>query len=283
MRISPRFATLVAALSFSFIPAQAAFATDGGGTTPGGGSASTEQKSATDATTPPATGDGTAADPVVTRTVALTKSQTKSVQRRVRVKPDGALGSGTRRAIKRYQRVQALTLTGAPNVETLRKMGLKIADKIEAKLRATADDTVSTADVSAPSSGAAAAIEAARSAIGTPYKSAGTTLAGFDCSGLTQWAFKKAGITLPRTSFDQFTQGVSVAKADIQPGDLVFFDSAGSGASHVGVATSATTVISATTRGVMDHTFASGYWASHYVGARRVGTAVKAAAAKLAG
>ena len=278
MRIFPRFATMVAALIFSLCSAQVAFATDGGGASISGGSAADSGRSqGSDAS------DGASGDPVLTKTVALTSSQTKSVQRRVKVKPDGALGSGTRRAIKRYQRVQTLTLTGAPNVETLRRMGLKIADKLEAKLReaaASTGDSVTTADVSAPSSLAAAVLAAARSAIGTPYKSAGTTLAGFDCSGLTQWAFKQAGAALPRTSFQQYGEGVAVARADIQPGDLVFFDSAGSGASHVGIATSATKAISATSHGVMEHTFASGYWDGHYVGARRVTAAVKAAVAR---
>ncbi len=266
MRTISRAVTLVAAITFSLCSAPAALATDGG-------------TSIASDTSAPAAQSQTAADPVLTRTVALTASQTKSVQRRVKVKPDGALGKGTRKAIKRYQRVQTLTLTGAPNVETLRHMGLKVADKIEAKLRAEAESTgdgVTSTSVSAPSSTTEAVLKAARQAIGTPYKTAGTTLAGFDCSGFTQWAFKQAGVALPRTSFQQYKEGVSVSRADIQPGDLVFFDSAGAGASHVGIATSATKAISATSHGVMEHTFASGYWDGHYVGARRLGTAIKA-------
>ena len=84
------------------------------------------------------------------------------------------------------------------------------------------------------------------------------------------WAFGQAGIDLPRTSFQQYRVGIAVPKAQILAGDLVFFDSAGAGASHVGVATSATKVISATSHGVMEHTIASGYWSRHYVGARRL-------------
>lgn len=264
MRNTPRFAPLLAAsIALLACTPVAASAADGGASI--AGSAAAERKV-------PAATTGTPGDPIVTKTVALTRSQTKSVQRRVKVKPDGALGARTRTAIKRYQRVQSLTLTGAPNVETLRRMGLKIADKLEAKLRAESDGTVTTqtvADVS-PSAAGPAAIEAARTAIGTPYRSAGTTLSGFDCSGLTQWAFKQAGVTLPRTSFQQYKEGVAIQKSEIQAGDLVFFDSAGAGASHVGIATGPTTVISATTKGVMEHTIASGYWASHYVGARRL-------------
>ncbi len=62
-----------------------------------------------------------------------------------------------------------------------------------------------------------------------------------------------------------------VERSAIKPGDLVFFDSAGPGASDVGIATSATTVASATSsRGVLDHEIFDDYWGSHYVGARRV-------------
>lgn len=272
MRNTPRFAPLLVALIAMFSCAPAASAAEGG--TSVNGTSKTSDPTARSAQTPAA---GSSSDPIVTKTVALTKSQTKSVQRRVKVKPDGALGSRTRTAIKRYQRVGSLTLTGAPNVETLRHMGLKIADKLEAKLRAEADGTVTTQDVAAPGDFVSAVLAAAREAVGTPYRTAGTTLAGFDCSGFTQWAFKKAGVTLPRTSFDQYKQGESLTKDEIQAGDLVFFDSAGSGASHVGIATGPTKVISATTRGVMEHTSSSGYWASHYVGARRVTAAVKAA------
>jgi cell wall-associated NlpC family hydrolase len=269
-----RSATLIVACTVCVAPSTA-LAQSGGGAAV---SATTPA-----ATTPPASSTGTdasstAADPIVVEAVALTKTQTKSVQRRVHVPADGSLGSKTRTAIKKYQRVKALTLTGRPNIETLRAMKLKIADKLEAKLRAqsSTDPTKSstTADAStalpAPTAAAANALEAARDQIGTPYVSAGTKPGGFDCSGLTQWSFAQAGIKIPRTSFDQYKIGTAVAKADIQPGDLVFFNSNGAGASHVGIAASATTVISATTQGVMEHTIASGYWASHYVGARRV-------------
>ena len=94
---------------------------------------------------------------------------------------------------------------------------------------------------------------------------------GWDCSGLTQWAMAKAGISLPRTSYSQFGVGTPVERAAIQAGDLVFFDTDGTGASHVGIATGPGSVISATTHGVMEHAISGGYWGAHYVGARRVG------------
>lgn len=79
----------------------------------------------------------------------------------------------------------------------------------------------------------AAVIAAAKAQLGKPYKWGGNGPASFDCSGLTVWSFAHgAGIKLPRTAAQQqfSTLGRSVAVADAQPGDLVFY---GSPASHV--------------------------------------------------
>ena len=106
--------------------------------------------------------------------------------------------------------------------------------------------------------------------VGTPYLWGGKTALGIDCSGLVQYAFKQAGITLPRSSFAQYGVGTSVPKSGIQAGDIVFFNTNGPGASHDGIATSPTTAISATSHGVMEHSLTDSYWGSHFVGARRV-------------
>jgi cell wall-associated NlpC family hydrolase len=81
----------------------------------------------------------------------------------------------------------------------------------------------------------------------------------------------KSGVSLPRTSYSQYGVGTPVEQGAIQAGDLVFFDTDGTGASHVGVATGPGSVISATTHGVVEHQIAGGYWGARYVGARRVG------------
>ena len=114
-------------------------------------------------------------------------------------------------------------------------------------------------------------VAAAESAVGSPYVSGGTDPSGFDCSGLTTWAFKRAGIRLPRTSFDQYQVGRAVQPSDIKPGDLVFWSTDGPGASHVGIAVAANRAISATSSGgVMEHGIkGAGYWGSAFVGARR--------------
>ncbi|MFI0237032.1 NlpC/P60 family protein [Streptomyces sp. NPDC016845] len=70
---------------------------------------------------------------------------------------------------------------------------------------------------------AAKALAFAKSQEGKPYVWGATGPDSYDCSGLTQAAWKAAGISLPRTTWDQVESGTTVALSDIQPGDLVFF------------------------------------------------------------
>jgi len=116
-------------------------------------------------------------------------------------------------------------------------------------------------------------ISAARTQTGKPYQWGGTGPNRWDCSGLTQYAFRAAGIELPRTTYGQIGMGRAVERANIQAGDLVFFDTDGSGGpSDVGIATINTTVFSATvSNGVSEHTSVGGYWGHRYYAARRVG------------
>jgi cell wall-associated NlpC family hydrolase len=119
---------------------------------------------------------------------------------------------------------------------------------------------------------ARAVVRAVRSQIGDPYAYGAGGPGAFDCSGLTAWAMRRAGVSLPHSSFAQAQAGVSVSRGDIRAGDLVFFSTAGPGASHVGIATSRDTVVSATSHGVMTHAISDSYWGAAYDGARRVVT-----------
>ncbi|MGW2644779.1 NlpC/P60 family protein [Streptomyces sp. NPDC001393] len=76
------------------------------------------------------------------------------------------------------------------------------------------------------------AIAFARAQIGKPYVWGATGPDSYDCSGLTQAAWKAAGVTLPRTTYDQVNAGTTVSLADARPGDLIFFYD---DISHVGV------------------------------------------------
>lgn len=69
----------------------------------------------------------------------------------------------------------------------------------------------------------------AKDYIGVPYKWGGTTPKGFDCSGFTQYVFRKAGVSLPRTSSAQGKVGTKVSRSELRAGDLVMFPG------HVGI------------------------------------------------
>lgn len=78
--------------------------------------------------------------------------------------------------------------------------------------------------VGAPTPEAAAAVEAAKTALGTPYSWGGTVPGqGLDCSGLTQWAYGQAGVDIPRTANAQAV-GPQVPMDQLAPGDLAVWD-----------------------------------------------------------
>ncbi|MEV7522894.1 NlpC/P60 family protein [Streptomyces sp. NPDC091371] len=85
-----------------------------------------------------------------------------------------------------------------------------------------------------PSDGsrAARAVAFAHGAIGKPYVWGATGPGSFDCSGLTQAAWRSAGVSLPRTTYTQINAGQRVSRDQLAPGDLVFFYS---GVTHVGL------------------------------------------------
>ncbi|MFC4332176.1 NlpC/P60 family protein [Streptomyces andamanensis] len=97
--------------------------------------------------------------------------------------------------------------------------------------RSGRDDLLSGPDAGPAASGrAAAALAAARSALGRPYVWGANGPSGFDCSGLMQWAYAQAGVHLPRTSQEQRYAGRQIPLSQARPGDLVVYRS---DASHV--------------------------------------------------
>ncbi|MGV9879376.1 NlpC/P60 family protein [Streptomyces sp. NPDC003006] len=91
---------------------------------------------------------------------------------------------------------------------------------------------LSGAPAKAPNARAAAAVSYAYKALGSPYVWGATGPSAFDCSGLTQAAYRSAGVSLPRTTYAQITAGERVPRSALHPGDLVFFYP---GISHVGI------------------------------------------------
>ena len=116
-------------------------------------------------------------------------------------------------------------------------------------------------------------LKVAKEQLGKPYVFGSTGPDSFDCSGLAYYVFKNgAGITLPRNSKDQATVGTYVAKSDLKPGDLVFFNTSGSGISHLGIYIGNNEMIHAPRSGknVEIVKITDSYWANRYVTARRV-------------
>ncbi len=107
---------------------------------------------------------------------------------------------------------------------------------------------------------------------GARYRRGGTSRGGFDCSGFTRYIFAKYGVSLPHSSSAQSRIGTPVAKSDLSPGDLVFFQTYRRGISHVGIYIGSGQFVHAATRGrgVTTDSLNSGYYAQRYRGARRV-------------
>jgi cell wall-associated NlpC family hydrolase len=105
--------------------------------------------------------------------------------------------------------------------------------------------------------------EAARH-IGAPYVYGATGPGAFDCSGFTRYVFGRLGISLPRTSAEQYAAVRHVGNADKQLGDLIFFRLGGGGVDHVGIYAGNNQILVAPKSG--DHVRYEAIWTSYSVG-----------------
>jgi cell wall-associated NlpC family hydrolase len=123
-------------------------------------------------------------------------------------------------------------------------------------------------------SGIAAPVAHAFQTLGTRYRYGGSSPAsGFDCSGLVMHVFEQAwGLALPRNARAQARVGTPVARIDLAPGDLVFYNTRNQPYSHVGIYLGEGRFIHAPRPGqrVRIESLESRYWKARYNGARRL-------------
>ncbi len=115
----------------------------------------------------------------------------------------------------------------------------------------------------------------AKKYIGCAYIFGGTSPSGFDCSGFVQYIYKLYGVGLYRTADVQLNNGYSVSRSELKPGDLVFFANTyntSAAASHVGIYIGGDQFVHAanSSTGVTTSYLSNDYYASRYVGARRI-------------
>jgi murein DD-endopeptidase len=116
------------------------------------------------------------------------------------------------------------------------------------------------------------AADYAQDMIGKPYRYGGNSPAGFDCSGLVQYSYSRAGLPIARTTRSQREAGISIGSQSLRAGDLIFFDQEGQKSSHVGIYIGHGRFVHAPSSGkqVRVDTLDTKYWKKHYSGARRI-------------
>jgi cell wall-associated NlpC family hydrolase len=140
-----------------------------------------------------------------------------------------------------------------------------------ASLMLAACASAPTAPVTDPGSAERAAGNALKM-VGKPYRYGGSSPAGFDCSGLIQYSYKQAGVSLPRSTDDLLRTSQPLRGAHLRRGDLLFFDQEGKKKSHVGIYLGDGKFVHAPSSGKQVRTdrLDSPYWKKHLSEARRI-------------
>jgi peptidoglycan DL-endopeptidase LytE len=155
-------------------------------------------------------------------------------------------GSYTKSAVMSFQRAKGLTADGIAGRNTFNKLGVYNVNN-------------------------SYLVDYAKRFQGTPYKWGGTTTAGFDCSGYINYVFKNShNIVLPRTVKEMWSNtGYRVSAQGV--GDLVFFSTTDSGASHMGIYIGNGKFIHAgSSTGVTISDMSNSYWKPRYLGTKRL-------------
>jgi murein DD-endopeptidase len=124
----------------------------------------------------------------------------------------------------------------------------------------------------APVAAAERAAEQAAKMVGRPYRYGGSSPAGFDCSGLVLYSFRHAGVALPHNTVRQRAASRLIKVAELQRGDLLFFDQEGKKNSHVGIYLGDGRFVHAPSSGksVRSDALSNPYWKKHLSEVRRI-------------
>lgn len=187
----------------------------------------------------------------------IAEIQTRLIRLGYDVIADGDFGPATVDAVKSFQKSKGMTADGM------------VGEKTYAVLVGRAMPEVSRSSGNLISR---RVISNAMQYIGTPYVFGGTSLYyGIDCSAYVQRIFAQVGISLPRTADYQFEVGTPISRAELIPGDVVFFTTYTYGASHCGIYIGDGNFIHASSsQGVTISSLSHPYYNSRYIGARRV-------------
>ncbi|SFK24358.1 peptidoglycan endopeptidase LytE [Halobacillus dabanensis] len=151
---------------------------------------------------------------------------------------------------------------------------LKVSGEASSSNSSSDSSHTSTTNTSSSNSGFVdGLIQEAKKHIGTPYRWAGTSPAGFDCSGFLQYVYAQEGVSIPRTVASIYADSrmSSVSGSNRQVGDIVFFETYKPGASHAGIYVGDNQFIhTGSTNGVEISSLSSNYWSQRYIGTKRL-------------
>jgi cell wall-associated NlpC family hydrolase len=132
---------------------------------------------------------------------------------------------------KKKKEVQGKLAAAQKLLNSLTAAEKSALDEQETRASRDAGERVELGNEAPASNYGAAALAAADTQLGKPYVSGGSGPNSYDCSGLTQWAYAQAGVSISRTTYTQQNDGTKIGRDQLKPGDLVFFNNLG----HVGL------------------------------------------------
>lgn len=184
--------------------------------------------------------------------------------------------------VKSGDTLWAIANNNGTSVDTIKKLNNLSSDNLKIGQVLNVPDNSANQSVRPPAAApnnvsrgmvdrAMAVLDYAKQFIGVRYSSGGESPSGFDCSGYVRYVYKNFGFDLVHTAAGQFQAGNSVSRDELSPGDLVFFNTGGSGINHAGIYVGNNQFIHASTsRGIRIDSLSDSYWNPKYRGATRL-------------